>query len=1130
MIDDPETEDPWLKAVAASPSVPPRSSIPERYEVSTVLGRGGFGIVYDAYDRVREERVALKVLRHLAPETLLHLKAEFRAVSEVRNPHLIRLYDLTQHDGGVCLSMRLVDDARTFLDAARASEATLRRVLAQTLDGLNALHDAGLVHQDIKPTNVLVDRDDHVYLVDFGLASTPRSRPSGGTPHYMAPDRVTTPSVDAYALGVMLFRALTGRFPYTGDAREVREAQRSRRAPTVRSLAPDAPWDLARLVDSLLLPYGERPTLRALKTLRRSSTLVGREPELDFLRSAIHEHRLIEVIGSSGIGKSALLDAFAERIRRDGDLVLRARCHPRESLPFRAIDAIVDAIATHLGEGSLEARVHPSVARLFPVLTPFVTSSLGSCSGLSGLRLLFEEIAAQARIVLLVDDLHWADAESADALIELLRTPEIHGLSIVSARRPADEPSFRERIDKAVRVGLLRQPVELPLRRLDLRAARELAISLGQPGRIPEILEDADGDPFLIKELVTRGGRLESTLALRLSRLDPEVRHAVELLAIGGPPLTEEVLVRLFGASVVDALLASPIARIAPEGVQLAHDRVTELVLDQLKPARERALHAELAEAYVGLGAPAARIATHLDRAGDPRAPRALLDAIEAAERLDAFPNATWLYARLAKWEGDASIPLDPATLRARWASACARGGQPKRASALYLEASSRVRDDRRLRWRVDAAHQAALATEADRAEALCREALAFAGARTPTHPLRLAAQVAVDVGRSAWRSRFARRSLDRKRARRLEHLWQVFGALAVSRPLGAITIATAYYREAATADALHRLRAVGMRVFVESLLRANRGYEARRVALREAARGVTTPEGLVTARFFEAANETYSYHFEAGIRAARDVIELAPSVLGWGFEAMTTFNLLGTSLAILERVDEFRNLAAHLMSLGVRLDHPMARQFADMMGAFTAQAAGTPAPSGWHADTRDDFAALVRDVNDVAMEAIQGRVPSEEALGASRRALKAFRFSRFFRSAFAALCMTPGELAAAKAGDRVARRNLLAVRSTLRRGAGVFPRLWGTRLDLALADLDGREDDARRLLELLARTPTHHAALTPHFARRRLALLHGDDDARLQAEEALGARGVVDPARAVRFVLPGTGEPLPVG
>jgi hypothetical protein len=381
----------------------------DRFDIRRRIGGGGMGVVYEALDRQRQERVALKTMREPTPERLLRFKNEFRALAELRHPNLVRLYELIADGGWWFFTMELIDGESflTYVEAelnpfvsepglrvasdadtldpgqvssstrvpARFDEERLRHAFGQLAEGLAALHRAGQIHRDVKPANVLVSHEGRVVIVDFGLVKdAPVDGPrtiSGvsGTLAYMAPEQAAglpvTTACDWYAAGVVLFQALTGRLPFAhptlgGVPRE---------PPRPSTVASGVPPDLDELCVELLSHEPElRPRGREILVRLQSSdgapaettrlpAFVGRTRELEQLKAAYHSvavasaPRIVIVDGESGVGKSALGEQLVSWLRglEERPVVLQGRCAEAESVPFQTMDGIVDGLSRLLG-------------------------------------------------------------------------------------------------------------------------------------------------------------------------------------------------------------------------------------------------------------------------------------------------------------------------------------------------------------------------------------------------------------------------------------------------------------------------------------------------------------------------------------------------------------------------------------------------------------------------------------------------------------------------------------------------------------------------------------------------------------------------------------------------------------
>lgn len=308
----------------------------ERFQVVRRLGAGGMGVVYEALDRERNVRLALKTLRGLGGNDLLLFKREFRALQDVQHPNLISLGELYEDRGRWFFTMELVrgvdivsyvrpdvlsgttrierrstlitpDDPtvlsppseRTLLPVpdprvaisvgpALLDEGRVRATLAQLAQALISLHAAGKIHRDIKPSNILVTEGGRLVLLDFGLVvdvtrDLADAARLAGTIPYMAPESLLCeigPEADWYAVGVLLYEVLTERLPFEGRPSDVLLRKQRENPPPPRSFAPSISHELEELCLGLLHPNPkQRPTgATVLRRLERTNASVSLAP------------------------------------------------------------------------------------------------------------------------------------------------------------------------------------------------------------------------------------------------------------------------------------------------------------------------------------------------------------------------------------------------------------------------------------------------------------------------------------------------------------------------------------------------------------------------------------------------------------------------------------------------------------------------------------------------------------------------------------------------------------------------------------------------------------------------------------------------------------------------------------
>ncbi len=652
--------------------------------------------------------------------------------------------------------------------AAPLDVEKLRAALRRLAEAVCALHAGGRLHRDIKPSNVLVTREARVVLLDFGLVTELEGEggppPSTGdaivgTAAYMAPEQAAgkpvSPASDWYGAGAMLYQALTGRPPFSGSPIQVlMDKQRFEpRAPS--ATCSGVPADLDALCVELLrrepeqrpdgaevlwrlgasTPAPSRPTERAGGT----SAFVGREAELSALRAAFDEARagqtgVVFLGGRSGIGKTALVRHFLDDLAKGGEaVVLAGRCYERESVPYKALDSLVDALARHLMRlpaekvEALLPRDVLALARIFPVLRRVEAVAGAPRKGaevadppeqrrraFAALRELLGRMADRAPLVLFIDDLQWGDPDSALLLAELLRPPDAPPLLLVVCLRADEAPAAHPLHELLLSVRALPGAPRLHERTLDPLSpgeARTLASRLlgtAGEGRVDEVARESGGNPFFVDELVRHvqdgawpgadAGRappvsLDAVVRARLRRLPEPALRLLHVLAVAGRPLPRGLATRAaelgpdeqtaLGALRSGSLVRSAAGR-ESDALETCHDRIRETVLADLPADRLAAVHLRVARTLEASGqADPEALALHFGAAGQTeRAARyAAAAGVRAAEAL-AFDRAAAFYRRALELEPDRKTePL--------LGDALANAGRGAEAAAVYLAAAA---------------------------------------------------------------------------------------------------------------------------------------------------------------------------------------------------------------------------------------------------------------------------------------------------------------------------------------------------------------------------------------------------------------------------------------------------------
>lgn len=208
-----------------------------KYRLIELLGRGGMGEVWRAHDTLIDRIVAIKILSaDISRDTLFQqrFRREAHATARLRSPHVIPIHDHGEIDGRLFVDMRLIegDDLQSLLNRGPLEPQRAVQIIEQIAKALNATHAVGLLHRDVKPSNILLDDDDFAYLIDFGIAraadelSLTAAGDVIGTCHYMAPERFGNEAhlidarSDIYSLACVLYECLTARHPFPGDSLE----------------------------------------------------------------------------------------------------------------------------------------------------------------------------------------------------------------------------------------------------------------------------------------------------------------------------------------------------------------------------------------------------------------------------------------------------------------------------------------------------------------------------------------------------------------------------------------------------------------------------------------------------------------------------------------------------------------------------------------------------------------------------------------------------------------------------------------------------------------------------------------------------------------------------------------------
>ena len=706
--------------------------------------------------------------------------------------------------------MRPPDDSSSLLASNNKLDvARLRSALRQLAEGVNCLHEKGKLHRDIKPSNVLVTEEGRVVLLDFGLVEDiePELRETllAGTPDYMSPEQGAQMAIskasDWYSVGVILYQALTGRLPFRGRFFEVMLRKQTRDPIQPREINPEVPRDLNELCMRLLRRDAEtRPTGRevlrklgacnsgalaaSFPRITADSAFIGRERLLAGLHDAFAATREGETVtvyvhGNSGMGKSTLVRTFLDQLKeqKHKTIVLQGRCYERESVPYKALDGVVDSLSKHLAsmrQGRAETLMPSNalaLARVFPVMLQVdavfnarlakpETIDLFTLrrQAFGALRELLGRLARRQPLVIYIDDLQWADADSSFLLEDLLRPPDAPKLLLVASFRTEDVEAkpFLKQFLQQTGTDTCRELFVGPLPAGEARElTRSLFASVGVSSEpfIESIVHEAGGSPFLLEQLThygmmneraaTAGITLSTMLDERIRQLPPGSRQFLDTLAVARRPVNQDVAVSAAGlqsnaVEILDALRAAQFVRSGGTsyGVEIYHDRIGETLASSLADDERRQIHRRLAQALEarGLDDPEALYEDYLGAGEEDRAAVHAEAAARKAASTLAFDRAALYYRRAIDLRPEAANIV---ALKISLGDALANAGRPAEAAREFLDAAKTSGSQRSLELQQRAGAQLLTGGHIDEGLEVFRVVLETAGFKLANGPKR---------------------------------------------------------------------------------------------------------------------------------------------------------------------------------------------------------------------------------------------------------------------------------------------------------------------------------------------------------------------------------------------------------
>lgn len=539
--------------------------INDRYRIEALLGLGGMGAVYRAHDGQADMQVAVKVLTLPPGNSQLRFRREFRVMSRLEHPHVVRVFDTGMHGDVAYLVMAYLAGgslADAFGQAVTDEHdlAERMRLMVVVAEALAYVHAQGIVHRDLKPENVLL-HDGEPYLMDFGLSRADQHATVAltqvgevmGTAAYMSPEQARGHTVDArsdlYAFGCMLYWALVGEPPFSGESfvdiilKQIRNPAAPpshevawvpprldalvlallEKAPEDRiSSAAEVAAEMRSIVASLgraegvgassqPAPVMGEPAANATPGQLLRAPLIGRDEAWQALVGALattDRGRTVVVEGDTGLGSSRLLDEFAREARSRQLTVVRV-VNPRgaRNVPYdgwkRALTGLRSAepAAFASAAAGLEAPLSWLLPSAFPdVSPPNLPDDVAQLRLFDSVDQLLGRLAERRSLSLLVDDLHEADEGTVSLVSYLARgvaSERVPMVVTVHPLRASPSASGVVRHLEARRVKLT------PLADDDARAlVRELLGGHVDEGLQRHVAERSGGNPFFVQELL----------------------------------------------------------------------------------------------------------------------------------------------------------------------------------------------------------------------------------------------------------------------------------------------------------------------------------------------------------------------------------------------------------------------------------------------------------------------------------------------------------------------------------------------------------------------------------------------------------------------------------------------------
>ncbi len=672
---------------------PIESRIAGRYRVEALLGESPSSTVYRVLDLTTDQTLALKVFNQTSNGLHL-LQHEFRFLSSLKHPNLVQVFNFGSDRDRYFFTMELVI-GRDLLSYCQGRDWVFcLKAVAQLCRALEYIHQNDIVHLDLKPSNILVDESGILKLSDFGLAHSSKNQSlarKAGTPAYMSPEVISGQMPDGrsdlYSLGVLLYQIFTSRLPFQASTTEELVKLHLMASPQPpKVFNPDIPDELQSLILSLMAKDpNQRPASanEVIQEMNRRlgldlemekvsassrhlffSKLVGRDKEIGDLYQALQlasngHGTCIFISGETGIGRTRLLSEFALQAQLSDAQVFWTRCYSRDCAAYEPIvqllsqllplsqafcPEVVSAYGSELvtllphWRGLPEIRDHPRPSllpphetklRLLDAITNFIFKT-------------FEALPTKPSVVIM-EGLHWADAESLEALYHLGRNASRSRVLFLGSVRTDDIDEHHPLLDLMERLSLENQAEQIFLKRLTASEVLELLKNIfyhtaGLEPLAQHLFAETEGNPLQIEEAVfylLESGQIRRRLGQwqidclphqrlflpadfkqaldgKIASLQPRQKELLQAIAVMGRPASEKMLAfitQIPEDQVIEDLihlkgrnLLIPIDTAEGQSFGLHHSRVERAIYSDIEPDQAARLHRRVAQLLEQLG------------------------------------------------------------------------------------------------------------------------------------------------------------------------------------------------------------------------------------------------------------------------------------------------------------------------------------------------------------------------------------------------------------------------------------------------------------------------------------------------------------------------------------------------